>query len=147
MPNKALFANTVCWVTSQPRSIPYGPGMEVRTRLPSFNELYQTAVAEWPAALRLPVQNAGDVFVVEGLTELHEALSSKWIGHELEVLMRILHWSICSAVHATFTRKPMVVMAELQPPREKFEASLRRTLTAPTWDEPDRRLVRDYFAS
>ena len=97
--------------------------------------------------LTLPVRNAGDVFVVEGLTDLEEALSSQWIGHELEVLMRTLHWSICSAVRATFTCKPMVVMAELQPPRDRFEASLRRALTAPAWDEPDRRLVRDYFAS
>ena len=121
--------------------------MELKTRLPSFEDLYKTAISEWPRVLRLPVRNGGDGFVVEGLTELHEALSSKWIGHELEVLMRTLHWTICGGVRATFTCKPVVVMAELQPPRDKFEASLRRTLTAPTWDEPDHRLVRDYFAS
>ena len=120
--------------------------MELKTRLPSFEDLYKTAISEWPRVLRLPVRNAGDGFVVEGLTELHEALSSKWIGHELEVLMRTLHWTICGGVRATFTCKPVVVMAELQPPRDKFEASLRLTLTAPTWDEPDHRLVRDYFA-
>ena len=120
--------------------------MELKTRLPSFDNLYKTAISEWPEVLRLPVRNAGDVFVVEGLTELKEALSSKWAGHELEVLMRTLHWTICSAVHATFTCKPVVVMAELQPPRDKFEASLRRTLTAAAWDESDHRLVRDYFA-
>jgi hypothetical protein len=121
--------------------------MELKTRLPSFDTLYKIAISEWPGVLGLPVRNAGDVFVVEGLTELKEALSSKWAGHELEVLMRTLHWTICSAVHATFTCKPVVVMAELQPPRDKFEASLRRILTAATWDEADHRLVRDYFAS
>lgn len=121
--------------------------MEVKARLPSFDDLYKTAISEWPRVLRLPVRNAGDVFVVEGLSDLEEALSSRWIGHELEVLMRTLHWTICSTVRSTFTCKPVVVMAELQPPRDKFEASLRRTLAAPTWDEPDRRLVRDYFGS
>jgi len=121
--------------------------MEVKTCLPSFDDLYKTAISEWPKVLRLPVRNAGDVFVVEGLSDLEEALSSQWIGHELEVLMRTLHRSICSAVRATFTCKPVVVMAELQPPRDKFEASLRRALTAPSWDEPDRRLVRDYLAA
>jgi hypothetical protein len=121
--------------------------MELKARLPSFDDLYKTAISEWPRVLRLPVRNAGDVFVVEGLSDLHEALSSKWIGDEFEVLMRTLHWTICGAVRTTFTRQPVVAIAELQPPRDKFEASLRRTLTAPTWEESDHRLVRDYFAS
>lgn len=133
-------------VTSSLQNAFYSSRMDLKTRLPSFDELFKTAISEWPKVLRLPVRNAGDGFVVEGLTELKEALSSKWVGHELEVLMRTLHWTICSAVHATFTCKPVVVMAELQPPRDKFEASLRRALTAPSWDERDHRLVRDYFA-
>ena len=121
--------------------------MEIKTCLPSFDDLYKTAISEWPRVLRLPVRNAGDVLVVEGLSDLEEALSSQWVGHELEVLMRTLHRSISSAVRATFTCRPVVVMAELQPPRDRFEASLRRVLTAPAWDEPDRRLVRDYLAA
>ena len=121
--------------------------MNVKTRLPTFDELYQTAISEWPGVLRLPVRNAGDRLVVEGLTELHEALSSQWVGHELEVLMRTLHSTICGVVHATFACEPVVVMTELKPPRDKFEASLRRTLIMPTWDDVDRRLVRDYFAA
>lgn len=121
--------------------------MNVKTRVPTFDELYQTAISEWPGVLRLPVRNAGDGILVEGLTDLHEALSSQWIGHELEVLMRTLHKTICSAVKATFACEPVVVMAKLKPPREKFEASLRRTLVMPTWDEADRRVVRDYFTA
>ena len=121
--------------------------MEVKAHLPHFDDLYRTAISEWPGVLRLPVRNAGDGLVVEGLTDLHEALSSQWAGHELEVLMRTLHWAICGAVHATFACEPVVVMAKLRPPREKFEASLRRTLTTPSWDEADHRMVRDYFAA
>jgi hypothetical protein len=119
--------------------------MDVKTRLPSFDELHQTAISEWPGVLRLPVRNAGDGLLVEGLTDLHEALSSQWVGHELEVLMRTLHWAICRAIHATFACESVVVMAKLRPPRERFEARLRRTLTAPNWDEADHRIVRDYF--
>lgn len=121
--------------------------MNVKTRLPTFEELYQTAISEWPEVLRLPVRNAGDRLLVEGLTELHEALSSQWVGHELEVLMRTLHSTICGAVHATFACEPMVVMAELKPLRDRFEASLRRALIMPTWDDTDRRMVRDYLAA
>ena len=121
--------------------------MDVSTRLPTFDELYRTAISEWPGVLRLPVRNAGDRVVVEGLTELHEALSSQWVGHQLEVLMRTLHSVICGAVHATFVCEPVVVMSELKPLRDKFEVSLRRSLIMPTWDDVDRRMVRDYFAS
>jgi hypothetical protein len=121
--------------------------MEVISRLPTFDELYRTAISEWPHILRLPVRNTGDGFVVEGLSDLHEALSSQWAGHELEVLMRTLHWTICGAVHATFACEPVVVMAKLKLPREKFEASLRRTLITPTWEESDHRIVRDYLAA
>ena len=121
--------------------------MEIVTRLPTFDELYRTAISEWPHVLRPPVRNTGDSFVVEGLGDLHEALSSQWIGHEHEVLMRTLHRAICCAVHTTCACEPVVVMAKLKPPREKFEASLRRTLVAPTWEETDHRIVRDYLAA
>jgi hypothetical protein len=121
--------------------------MTVKTRLSTFDELCQTALSEWPGVLRLPVRNTGDGLVVEGLNDLHEALSSQWIGHELEVLMRTLHSTICCAIHATFACEPVVVMAKLKPPRDKFEASLRRTLIMPAWDDVDRRMVRDYFTA
>ncbi len=121
--------------------------MDVKTRLPTFDELYHMAISEWPKVLRLPVRNGGDVLVVEGLADLHEALSSQWIGHEFEVLMRTLHWAICGAVHAAFACGPIVVMEKLKPPRERFESSLRRALIAPTWDEADRRMVRGYLAA
>lgn len=121
--------------------------MEIISRLPTFDELYRTAISEWPHVLRLPVRNTGDSFVVEGLTDLHAALSVQWAGHKLEVLMRTLHWTICGAVHTIFAREPIVVMAKLEPPRGRFEASLRRTLVTPTWDDADHRIVRDYFAA
>jgi hypothetical protein len=119
--------------------------MNVKTCLPTFDELYRTAISEWPGVLRLPVRNTGDGLVVEGLNDLHEALSSQWVGHEFEVLMRTLHQTICCAIHATFACEPVVVVAQLKPSRDKFEASLRRTLIMPTWDDTDRRMVRNYF--
>jgi hypothetical protein len=119
--------------------------MNVKTCLPTFDELYRTAISEWPGVLRLPVRNTGDGLVVEGLNDLHEALSSQWVGHEFEVLMRTLHQTICCAIHATFACEPVVVVAQLKPSRDKFEASLRRTLIMPAWDDTDRRMVRNYF--
>ncbi|WP_068022477.1 hypothetical protein [Rhodoplanes sp. Z2-YC6860] len=119
--------------------------MNVKACLPTFDELYLTVIAEWPGVLRLPVRNTGDGLVVDGLNDLHEALSSQWIGHELEVLMRTLHQTICCAIHAAFACEPVVVVAQLKPARGKFEASLRRTLIMPTWDDADRRTVRNYF--
>jgi len=121
--------------------------MEIIARLPTFDELYRTAISEWPHVLRLPVRNTGDGFVVEGLTDLQAALSVQWVGHKLEVLMRTLHWTICCTVRTIFAHEPIVVMAKLEPPREKFEASLRRTLVTPAWDDADHRIVRHYFAT
>src|SRR6266852_2985954 len=53
-----VLRNTVSSVTSSLQGAFYSRNMELKTRLPSFEDLYRTAISEWPKVLRLPVRNA-----------------------------------------------------------------------------------------
>jgi hypothetical protein len=114
-------------------------------RAMDFDELYAEALSAWPAEIRLPVRSFLTGHLVDGLTDLEHSIAARWKGSPREVLMVMLNWTILRAVHAEFSNRDSVVMAELPSVRERFEAELRLLLKRPHWKEPDRKIVREYL--
>ena len=110
-----------------------------------FNKLYAEALSAWPAEIRLPVRSFVTGHLVDGLTDLEHSIAAQWQGGPLEVLMVTLNWTILRAVHAQFAAQECVVMDQLPPLRERFEAELRLLLKSPHRKEPDRKIIREYF--
>jgi hypothetical protein len=117
----------------------------------NFDTLFDAAIAEWPTVLVLPVRSTGgSSFVVEGLTELGERVSARWVGDPSEVLMVTLHWAISAVVHAAYAGRSRVVPAALDRAlvRDNFESNLRRIQsgTVPSWTAEDRALIEHYWS-
>jgi hypothetical protein len=115
-----------------------------------FDVLLAAALREWPATLSMKVQSFEHCYLVEGLTELQDQISRRWIGHELEVLMSNLHWAICATVHHGFAQTGRVVPSLLDRDiiRYKFEDDLNLILhDRLNWRAADVRLIETYFAS
>ncbi len=110
-----------------------------------FDKLYAEALSAWPAEVRLPVRSFVTGHLVDGLTDLHQSIAARWAGSPLEVLLVTLNWIILRAVHAEFATRESVVMAQLPPVREKFEAELRLLLKSPYRKAADRQMIREYF--
>jgi hypothetical protein len=110
-----------------------------------FEELYAKVISEWPKQVKLKVVPAGKSYVVEGLTSLEDGISHDYIGHPEEVLYRTLHWTVSKAIHKSFATRLVVLASELPPLKDKFEADLRVTLKSPSWEDADRKVVRDYL--
>lgn len=100
---------------------------------PSFDQLYETAIAEWPERLDLAVTDKGPVYVVEGLAPLQERIAAKWAGKPSGVLMRNLHWAISAVANRAFEwREPVDVRSlSREAIRDKFEADLQIILDRP----------------
>jgi hypothetical protein len=115
-----------------------------------FDVLLAAALREWPPSLAMKVQSFAHCYLVEGLRELEEGISRRWIGHELEVLMRNLHWAICATAHRGFAHTGRVIPGRLDPEaiRHKFEDDLKLILHERwNWRAEDVRVVQTYFAS
>jgi hypothetical protein len=123
----------------------------------NFDTLFDAAIAEWPAALLLPVRQTGaDYFIVDGLTEFDRRIGTRWFGDPSEVLMATLHGAISGAIHTAFRSQSTVVPARIDRDavRTKFESDLRyaqsetvTTLTvATTWTAADRALIERYWS-
>jgi hypothetical protein len=117
----------------------------------NFDTLFDAAIAEWPAALILPVRKHGaDYFVVDGLTELDHRIATRWFGDPSEVLMVTLHWAIAGAIHTAFRSQSTVTPARINrnAVRDKFEADLRRieAATVPAWPAEARALIARYWS-
>jgi hypothetical protein len=111
-----------------------------------FDKLYAEAIGAWPPEIKLPVRSFVTGHLVDGLTDLEHTITAQWKDGPLEVLMVTLNWTILRAVHAQFATREVVVMAELPPLCERFEGELRLLLNSPHCKEPDRKIIREYFA-
>ena len=111
-----------------------------------FEELFTRAISDWPKQVKLKVIPAGKSYFVEGLTSIEDGVSHGYIGHSEEILFRTLHWTVSKAVHAAFATRHVVVLSEIPPLKEKFEADLRIILKSPSWEDADRKVVREYLA-
>jgi hypothetical protein len=117
----------------------------------NFDTLFDAAIAEWPTVLVLPVRpTGGSSFIAEGLSELGERVSARWIGDPAEVLMVTLHCAITVVVHAAFADRSRVVPAALERSmvRDNFETHLRRIQSgaARSWSAADRALIECYWS-
>jgi hypothetical protein len=119
-----------------------------------FENLLRQALTDWPAELDLSSleRSAPDLsrYALKGIGMLSDEIEIKYIGTEIEVLARTLHYSIYEVIHATAKNVLGLQLSAIRPQAVRliFEKRLRADAISKdlNWQPEDYALVESYFA-
>jgi hypothetical protein len=116
-----------------------------------FAELFQNALGDWPAEIKLEPLRYIDKFngrySVQGLFDISEEISAKYIGAADEILMRTLHHAIYIELHRLAPAVTSLLLRTLRQSavESRFQLCLLEAIKTDGWTPRDVDLARRYL--
>ena len=129
--------------------------MNINIEQLNFNTLLRCALQEWPSkiTLNLTLRNVGTVnerYSVNGLGDMEDEVSEKYLNAPDEVLMTNLHSAIFETIHALALFCKQVELKNIRGSeiKQRFERRLMSALNNDhlDWLPEDKLLINKYFS-
>lgn len=119
----------------------------------NFSDLLAKALLDWPDEIDLsPLMRSGNDpmrYSIQGLGQMSDSITERYIGTSEEVMLRNLHEAIYEVLHGAAAYTTRIRMSELRSEaiRSKFEKRLQNAMQIPELDynPEDIQLIQKYF--